>query len=314
MLVSVLAVSYNNLEGLYPTFQSILDQDWPEIEIIVSDDSSRDYEEYQPKLARFLEEKKRDNLKRVVWNPHAQNGGTVKNTNSALRLAQGDYVISISPEDLLANEHALSDLVRCLQETGRDICFGKIRGQTPDGEFRDYLISCESDYDLLKSYTVEQTRNRLFVRDFLPAPAAMMTRKLFEENGLYPETTRLIEDYPYWLELTRKGVEFAYLDEVVVIYRLSGVSGQGNYGEAFMNDMFVIYEKYIFPYDRRYGILQPVYNWLKWDGLKFYMAKARWSRFPLWKRCLLRLRYLHFFVYTSLQDYRVQRKNRRQKA
>lgn len=314
MLVSILLMSYNNLDGLYPTLDSVFSQDYPEIEIIFSDDCSRDYAEKQPALARYAESHRGANIRSVLWNPHEVNVGTVRNTNSAVRQAHGEWILSMSSEDFFAHDHALSDLVNCLQETGREIVFGKVRGLTEDGRSVDYLLSCESDYDLLKSYTVEQTRNRLFSRNFLPAPAAMMSRALLERYRLYPEDTRLIEDYPCWLELTRHGVPFAYLDEVVVIYRLSGVSSTGSYGPAFMQDMYVIYDRFIFPYDHRFGILQGVYNLLKRNGLDFYMAKAHWSSFPVWKRALKYLRYLPFFVYTGMLDRKTAKKNQRSGA
>ena len=66
---------------------------------------------------------------------------------------------------------------------------------------RDELLACESDYNLLKGYSVEETKNRLFKRNFLPAPAWIADKRLFEEYGLFLEDTRLIEDYPYWISI-----------------------------------------------------------------------------------------------------------------
>ena len=236
--------------------------------------------------------------------------GTVRNLNDAIRASHGEYLYSFSPEDELVRDDALSRLVRALEDSGRDICFARMVGVTPDGREVSYLPSCESDYSLLKSYSVEQTRRRLFSRNFLPGPCKIMTRKLLEENGLFPESIRLIEDYAYWLILTRNGVPFAYLDEVLLRYRLSGVSSAGHYSEMFMADMFKIYEQYIFPYDHRFGPLQGLYNGLKRQGLQFYLARARWPRLSAGKRFLLRLRYFPFFVFTRLQDGRTARKQR----
>ncbi|MBQ8072554.1 MAG: glycosyltransferase [Clostridia bacterium] len=310
-LLSILLLSYNNLDRVYGTLDSIFRQDYPCLELVLADDASADYAAAQPRVAAYIEAHRGPALGRVRWVSHPENVGTVRNMNDAIRASEGEYLFSLSPEDELAHESVLTHLVETLEETGRGICFGRMRGVTPEGRTVDHLLSCESDYDLLKSYTVEQTRNRLFSRNFLPAPAKIMTRRLLEENGLYPESIRLIEDYPYWLTLTKNGVPFAYLDEVVLCYRLSGISSTGHYSEAFMEDMFKIYDEFIFPYDRRFGPLQGVYNLLKRHGLQFYMAKARWPRLSPGKRLLLRVRYLPFFCYTSLLDRRVARKNRK---
>ena len=111
--------------------------------------------------------------------------------------------------------------------------------------------------------------------------------------------------------LTKNGVPFAYLDEVVLQYRLSGVSGAGHYSEAFMRDMFVIYDQFIFPYDRRFGPLQGIYNLLKRHGLQFYQARARWSKLSPGKRIWYRIRYAPFYALTALQNGQNRRKNRK---
>ena len=309
-LLSILLLSYNNLNKIYVTLDSIFCQDYPSLELILSDDASRDFTEQQPRVTAYIEERRPENLQKIIWVSHAVNVGTVKNMNDAIRVSHGEYLFSFSPEDVLSHEKALSHLVQALEESGRDIVFGRMRGVMPDGTIVDYLQSCESNYTLLKSYTVEQTRNRLFSRNFLPAPAKLMTRKLFEKNGLYPESIRLIEDYPYWLILTKNGVAFAYLDEIVLLYRLNN-SGGGHYSEAFMADMFQIYEQFIFPYDHRFGPLQWVYNLLKRHGLQFYLAQTQWSKLSPEKRTWYRLRYLPFFAYTNLQNWKTSCQNRR---
>ncbi len=309
-LLSILVLSYNNLDRVYGTLDSVFMQDYPEMELILSDDASADFAALRPRVADYIEAHRGPNVQDVRWVSHAENVGTIRNLNDAIRASEGDYLYFFSPEDEFAHEKALSHLVQALEESGRDICFGRMLGVTPDGQEVEHLLSCESDYSLLKSYTVEQTRRRLFSRNFLPGPCKIMTRRLLEENGLYPESIRLIEDYPYWLILTANGVPFAYLDEVVLRYRLSGISSAGHYSEAFMDDMFKIYDQFIFPYDRRFGPLQPCYNLLKRDGLRFYLAKARWPRFSAGKRLLLRIRYLPFFLGTDLMNRRIARKNR----
>ena len=307
-LLSILLLSYNNLDGVYRTLDSVFAQDYPVLELVVSDDCSRDYASQQVRIADYIESHRRENLQSVHWVSHPENVGTVRNMNDAIRASHGDYLFSISPEDELAHDQALSHLVRVLEENDRDICFGKMQGITPEGKTVSYLPSCESDYDLLKSYTVEQTRQRLFTRNYLPGACKILTRRLVEENGLYPESIRLIEDYPDWLMLTKNGVPFAYLDEVILRYQLSGVSSAGHYSETFMKDMFIIYDQFIFPYDHRYGPLQGCYNAVKRQGLRFYIAKARWPKLSPGKRFLLRMKYLPFFCFTGLQNLHTARK------
>ena len=100
--------------------------------------------------------------------------------------------------------------------------------------------------------------------------------------------------------LARKGIKFDFIDEITVDYMMSGVSSGGHYSEMFMNDMMIIYDEYIFPYDHRYGVLQPIYNGLKKGGLNYYMLLAKWEKISKVKRYIGMIKYAPFFIYTGI--------------
>ena len=81
-----------------------------------------------------------------------------------------------------------------------------------------------------------------------------------------------------------------------------------------MEDMYRIYDQFIFPYDHRYGAFQGLYNRLKRHGLDYYMARARWAKMSAGQRLRAEIRYLPFFVYTGLLDWKNERKNRKDRA
>lgn len=302
-LLSVIVLSYKNFEGIFETVGSILEQDYSDIEIIISDDGSPEFEKQVSQINAFIEQNKRENIKKCIVNAIKENAGTVKSVNSALRLSKGKYIKLLSSEDKLANERALSTYVSFLENNNFDIAFAKLRGVTPDGEYKNELLSYDSNFAELRRYSIEQTHKRLFSRNFLPAPGAFFRRKLFDEVGLFPEETRLIEDYPFWLYLCMKEIPFGYIDEVLIDYKLSGVSSGGSYSEAFMKDMYVIYNKYIFPYDKRFGVLQPIYNMLKRGGLNYYIDEARRKNMTSVEKIFSRIKYLPFHMLVSVQKF-----------
>ena len=165
-LLSILVLSYNNLDRVYGTLDSIFQQDYPDIELVLSDDASADFSIKQPEIAAYIEAHRSPNIRNIIWVSHPENVGTVRNSNDAIHASHGEYLFSFSPEDELAHEKALSHLVHVLEKDKRDIVFGRMQGITPEGKTVDHLLSCESNYNLLKSYTVEQTRNRLFTGIF----------------------------------------------------------------------------------------------------------------------------------------------------
>ncbi len=310
-LVSVLVLSYKNTQGIYPTIDSILMQDYPRIEIILSDDGTPGFPSDAEKILRYITEHKRNNIERFYINSLKENVGTVRNMNSGLGFCKGEFIKAISSEDTLNSCDAISKYVDFLLSTDFLIVFAKMRGITQNGEIKNELLACESDYDMLKKLNPKETANRLFKRNFLPAPAWMIRKALFERYGLFPEKSRLIEDYPYWITLSLQDVSFGYLDEVLIDYRLSGESSGGTYGKTFMNDMNIIYDNFIFPNDRRFGIFQKPYNAIKRSGLNFYTTLANWSELSTGARLWARIKYCHFFLYTWLQKKIINRKNRR---
>lgn len=308
-LISFIILVYRNYEGITRTLQSVFDQDYPKIEIIISDDCSPNYEEEIAKTKAYIREHQTANIIRVVYNHLETNQGTVRNANSALHEVKGEYIKYLGADDELASPDALSRYVRFLESNDCLICFSKLQGIDDEGHTVRHLASCADDYTEYRKMTPLQIRDQLFVRNFLPAPAWFAKRELFEKYGNYPETARLIEDYPYWIHLCSEGVRFGFMDDILINYRLSGVSSTGSYGVQFMKDMNAIYETWIFPNDKRYGILQPAYNMIKKAGLNAYMDRARWKEYSVSQKILAWLKHGAFFAYIDYGNHKVKRKN-----
>ena len=283
-LISFVIPIYRNFEGVYDTLDSLFQQDYPQVELILSDDGSPNYDAEIPRLRAYIEAHRTGRILRVVFHHLPENRGTVQNANEAYHLAEGEYIKDLSPEDVLACPDALSRYVRFLENSGKLICFCRQEGVTQSGEIKKHLASSAEDYDQLRRLSPKELRNRLFARNCLPGPAWFAKKELFERYGYYLPVTRLIEDYPYWLHLCNEQVPIGFMDDVLIRYRLSN-SGMGNYSPAFMRDMYAIYEKCIFPLDRRYGLLQKPYNAAKRAGLNAYMDRACWDEYsPAEKR------------------------------
>lgn len=298
--ISFIILTYRNFDGIYDTLDSLFAQDYPEIEIVISDDGSPNAGDHLGNIERYIEEHKKANIVNVRINAIPQNMGTVKNINQALHLASGEYIKVLSAEDRLNCPDALSRYKDFLDQSGCLICVSKVRGVDEQGKYHFNLASCEDDYDLLRSYDPQQLRNRLYVRNCLPAPAFFMKKELFDRYGYYSEETRLIEDYPYWLHLCEENCKIGFMDDRLIDYKLTGVSSAGHYSRMFMEDMLVIYNKHIFPMDKRFGILQPFYNQLKRAGLNAYIALADWDKYSAGQKITAVLKYGVFFAYIRL--------------
>lgn len=298
--ISFIILTYKNFDGIFETIDSVFKQDYPDIELVISDDCSPDSEKMLDEIEKYINDNKPSNITNVVIRRGETNLGTVKNINEAIKLSSGEYIKDLGADDILIDETVLSQYKDFLDKNNLLICCSKLQGITEDGMLLDSLASCEDDYDSLRKMTPLELRNRLFVRNCLPAPAFFMKRDLFEKHGYYPEQIRLIEDYPYWLHLCTENEQIGFLDKKLILYKQNGVSSSGHYSKLFMEDMLIIYDEYIFPYDCRYGAFQKLYNRLKRDGLGAYMALACWDEYSSAKKVKAILRYGIFFIYIKL--------------
>lgn len=115
-LFSVLTPAYNASQYLPELIESVLAQDYPQIEHIVINDGSTDSEATIAVLQRY---------------PHLQwrsrpNKGQYQTQNELLDLARGDYVTFICADDRYVGPRSLSYIARAIQQRpGVDIVFGR---------------------------------------------------------------------------------------------------------------------------------------------------------------------------------------------
>lgn len=307
-LISFVILTYKNFEGIYDTLDSVFMQNYPYIEIVISDDGSPNAYEELPKIKKYIEKNKSDNIVNVIINSIKDNVGTVRNLNSALKLTNGEYIKELGADDTLSCSDALTRYKNFIDEKECLICVSKLNVIDINGNYNENFAIYNMDYNSLKKLKPKQLRNKLFGNNFIPAPCVFFKKELFDKYGYYPKNTRLIEDYPFWLYLCEQNVKIEFFDDRLVDYKLTGVSCGNYYSKVYMMDMITIYENYIFPNDRRFGLIQPLYNIMKKGLLKAYMAKAEWDNYGFIKKIIAYTKYGVYFFHFKMNEVRMKRK------
>ncbi|MFM7725108.1 MAG: glycosyltransferase, partial [Flavobacteriales bacterium] len=101
MKVSIITITYNSAETLEDTIQSVLSQDYPNVEYIIVDGSSKDdtlaiVERYRKSIAVVLSEPDK---------------GIYDAMNKGVRLATGDVIGILNSDDFYADSTVLTDVV-----------------------------------------------------------------------------------------------------------------------------------------------------------------------------------------------------------
>lgn len=114
-LISVIVPVYQVEQYLDECVQSILQQNYRNLELILVDDGSPD------DCGRMCDEYQRqDNRIRVL---HKENGGLSDARNAGIDMAQGDYLTFIDSDDYVSQDY-LSLMLTSARETGADIVQG----------------------------------------------------------------------------------------------------------------------------------------------------------------------------------------------
>lgn len=231
MNVTCVIPTYRKFNYLWETIDSVLEQDYPEIEIIITDDASDDFNEKA--IVDYIEQHRKENIKRVKILRHEKNVGTVKNLNSAISMCNDGLIFPLASDDKLASKDVISLVVKRFEDTNCKVlvCSRLKCSQDMKQEIRlmphpGYLKYIKENMNTAE----EQYLNTALGSGMEFASGASMyyTKSFFDEVGQYDSRYLLWEDGPFIAKVTRIGVkiETAY-DIVAIRYRDGGISSKG---------------------------------------------------------------------------------------
>lgn len=204
-LVSVAIPCYNHERYVKECIQSVIDQDYDNIELIIIDDGSSD------KSVEVIEEmipacEKR--FSRFTFR-NRPNKGLSATLNEAIEWCKGTYFSAIASDDVMLPKKT-SVLLQFIEE---------------DKELAGVFCGCyilNDDGDRIgsmrpvkKTYSFEDIILR---RHSISAPTQLLRLECLRQVGGYPENL-YIEDWYMWLTLADKGFRLRVVDGLLVGYR-----------------------------------------------------------------------------------------------
>ncbi len=233
--MSVIILTYNNLQYLHGAIASVTSQNYRNIEIVISDDCSVGVS--RENIIETIAEYQKEN--NIIVNVNKQNLGTVKNFNNAIKISSGEIIIPLSCDDKFVDTNVVSEIVMHFENTGCYVCTSLRKGEKTNmimPEKRDVDILIRKDFSLLL--------DRLSVSNFISGSTLYYSREIFDKCGLFDEKYLLLEDYPYVFKLVKSKVEISFLNRVTIIYGQDGVSnsnGNKKPNSKLMNDINMFY-------------------------------------------------------------------------
>lgn len=220
-LVSVIVLAYNSAETIVQTLDSIREQDYGNIELIITDDCSTDN---TVETAKNWIEKNKGTLHDIRLVTAARNTGIPANINRALAKATGDYIKLIAADDYMTAD-AISEYTAFCENNPGAVPIARVH-LFSDGtaDFADIEGYCERCYDFAVKDYKEQYR-MLLTKNCIVAPSgSFYPMEVIKKVGGYDESYRWFEDYPMNLKVMHEGYRCGFIDKELVWYRISGKS------------------------------------------------------------------------------------------
>ncbi len=215
-LVTIFAICHRHKAFLRETLESIRNQSYANIELIILDNASDDGSAEE--IQKWINET--GFICTFIINPRPF--PVTKNCNICLRAANGKYIQGIACDDILMKDkiQLQVDLFESLA-TSYACVYTDIIKIDEQGK----MISSESEFTRLKRILqIDEMPsgsliNELSERPFIHAPSVLCRTSALRAVGGFNETLAY-EDWAMWIELSKHGYHFAPLNQVTVHYRI----------------------------------------------------------------------------------------------
>jgi glycosyltransferase involved in cell wall biosynthesis len=246
-MVTVIILSYNNQQYILQAIHSVIAQNYPYIQIIVSDDCSKNFDEQQ--IMKYIDKYKRSNIKSVIICKNERNLGTVKNINLAFKRSIGKYIKLLAADDELYDSNVLNEFVQHLEKSDLMIATSTFAVYDENLSKMKYLLPESTNKKFIENLSPDRLYGKLAVSNIIGGVGVFIRKDLIIKYCLFDEKYALTEDLPTWLVLSRNGVKIGYLDKITVKYRLNGVSNGAisPHSQVLRNDLVKIIDNEIFP-------------------------------------------------------------------
>lgn len=206
--VSVIMPAYNAEKYIKEAVESVLNQTYKNLELLIIDDCSKDR---TFELMKCIAQK--DSRIRIFRNE--ENLGVADTRNRGFELADGEYAALIDSDDIWRREK-LEKQIAVIEEKKADLVYCS------------YAFINEKGQSMNKEYIVPETTDfdSLLKENVVGCSTVILSKNVYRKYRFTKEYYH--EDYVLWLTILREKYLLTGLNEVLVDYRVMETSRSGN--------------------------------------------------------------------------------------
>jgi glycosyltransferase involved in cell wall biosynthesis len=209
-IVTIICTCFNHEKYVVESLQSVLDQSYKNIQLIVVDNCSSDNSVFE--IETFIKK-----YPEIIFTKNKINLGITKSVNQAMLQAKGDYFIDLAADDVLM-PNCVALQVETFEKTKyKNLAFvyGNAEFVSETGHHLSYFFDTDENLKTnptrpsgdiyLKTISIETT---------ICSVATLYKKSIFDLSNKYDETL-CYEDFDYWIRISRNyNIEF--IDEILV--------------------------------------------------------------------------------------------------
>jgi glycosyltransferase len=203
--ISIITVTYNSAQTLEQTIQSVLSQDYPNLEYIIVDGKSTDstltiIEKYRDKISHFVSEK---------------DDGIYYAINKGINLATGDIIGVLHADDFYIKNDVLTGIAETFKMNEADAVYADL-----------YYVDKNNTDKIIRTWKSGSFSPNKFLWGWMPPhPTFFVKKDCYTKYGVFNTTLHSAADYEMMLRLLYKHkIKAAYLPEFIVKMRVGGQS------------------------------------------------------------------------------------------
>jgi len=221
-LVSVVLPTYNRASLITRAIESVLGQEFTDLELIVIDDGSTD--ETSQVISRINDE-------RLRFVHFEQNRGETFARNQGLQRARGELIAQMDSDDLWYPQKTSYQIELFERYRQLDLIFcNMLEINHLTDQTRNYFKKVARAFQRLQVQELGGDAweirgglpEALLISTIIPHPTVMFRRSMLESVGRYNETLRGGGDFEYWWRAAVKEAKFAYTSRALVECHIHG--------------------------------------------------------------------------------------------
>ena len=202
MKISIITASFNSAKTIKETIESVLSQDYPDVEYIVADGGSKDG---TVEILRSYGDK-------IKWISE-KDSGIYDAMNKGIRLATGEVIGIIGSDDFYPNSTIISQVVGAFKHSNADSVYGDL-----------HYVAEENTSKIIRNWHAGKYKIQNFLYVWMPPHTAYYLRKdIYDKFGLYNTDFKSAGDYELMLRMLYKyKISTYYLPKVLMKMRVGG--------------------------------------------------------------------------------------------